>query len=125
MPDDFSIAPWSSNAYVSDPANALKIVPDSDRDYDCEQFEFLRFAHRTDVDPRPTIGDNAMGVECKAKCNRWASDIPGTPNAGAGIWVRYLDAKHPDEFFSFSEASRRVRGIGRNLAYPNESRRGC
>ena len=30
MPDDFSIAPWSSNGYASDPANALKIVPNSD-----------------------------------------------------------------------------------------------
>ncbi len=61
MPDDFSIAPWSSNAYASDPANALKIVPNPDADYACEQFEFLRFAHRTDLDPRPTIGDNRAG----------------------------------------------------------------
>ncbi|HWJ41481.1 MAG TPA: DUF1329 domain-containing protein [Candidatus Limnocylindrales bacterium] len=125
MPDDFSIAPWSSNAYASDPANALKIVPNSDRDYACEQFEFLRFAHRTDVDPRPTIGDNAMGVEWKAKCSRWAGDFSGTASEGAGIWVRYLDAKHPDEFFSFNEASRRVRRSAVNLAYPNESCRGC
>ncbi len=125
MPDDFSIAPWSSNGYAADPANALKIVPRSDADYGCEQFEFLRFAHRTDVDPRPTIGDNAMGFEWKAKCNRWASDIVGTPSEGAGIWVRYLDPKHPDEFFSFSETSRRVRHSAVNLDYPNESCRGC
>src|SRR5208283_1457114 len=26
MPDDFSIAPWSSNAYTTDPANPLKVV---------------------------------------------------------------------------------------------------
>src|SRR5579863_521912 len=42
MPDDFSIAPWSSNAYAADPANALKIVPNPDADYACEQFDFLR-----------------------------------------------------------------------------------
>ena len=125
MPDDFSIAPWSSNGYAADPANTLKIVPNGDAYYGCEQFEFLRFAHRTDVDPRPTIGDNAMGVEWKAKCNRWASDLSGTPSEGAGIWVRYLDPKHPDEFFSFSETSRRVRRIAVNLDYPNESCRGC
>ena len=125
MPDDFSIAPWSSNGYAADPANALKIVPNSDADYGCEQFEFLRFAHRTDVDPRPAIGDNAMDVEWKAKCNRWISDLSGTPSEGAGIWVRYLDPKHPDEFFSFGEASRRVRRSAVDLAYPNESCRGC
>ena len=32
MPDDFSIAPWSSNAYAADPANAMKIVPNPDAD---------------------------------------------------------------------------------------------
>ena len=125
MPDDFSIAPWSSNAYASDPGNAMKIVPDPDADYDCEQFEFLRFAHRTDVDPRPAIGDNAMGVEWKAKCNRWSSEFSGTASEGAGIWVRYLDPKHPDEFFSFIEATRRIRRSAVNLAYPNETCRGC
>jgi hypothetical protein len=125
MPDDFSIAPWSSNAYASDPASPLKIVPNGDVDYACEQFEFLRFAHRTDVDPRPTIGDNAMGVEWKAKCNRWISDISGSASEGAGIWIRYLDARHPDEFFSFSETSRRIRRSAVNLAYPSESCRGC
>jgi len=66
-----------------------------------------------------------MGVEWKAKCNRWAGDFSGTASEGAGIWVRYLAAKHPDEFFSFSEASRRVRRSAVNLAYPNESCRGC
>ena len=125
MPDDFSLAPWSSNAYKSDPADAQKILPNPDADYACEQFEFLRFAHRTDVDPRPTIGDNGQGVEWKAKCNRWITELGGTSSEGAGIWVRYLDAKHPDEFFSFNEASRRIRRSAVNLAYPTEGCRGC
>jgi hypothetical protein len=125
MPDDFSIAPWSSNAYSADPANALKIVPNSDADYACEQFDFLRFAHRTDVDPRPTIGDNSMGVEWKAKCSRWITDLSGGASEGAGIWIRYLDAKHPDEFFGFNELTRRIRRSSVNLDYPNESCRGC
>jgi hypothetical protein len=125
MPDDFSIAPWSSNGYAADQADALKIVPKSDADYACEQFEFLRFAHRTDVDPRPTLGDNAMGVEWKARCARWTTDITGTPSEGAGIWVRYLDPKHPDEFFSFDETTRRIRRTSVNLEYPGEGCRGC
>ena len=125
MPDDFSIAPWSSNAYAADPANGTKIVPKDDLDYACEQFDFLRFAHRTDVDPRPTIGENSMGVVWKARCNRWLSDLTGTASEGAGIWVRYLDPKHPDEFFGFSETSRRVRRTAVNLAYPTEACRGC
>jgi Protein of unknown function (DUF1329) len=125
MPDDFSIAPWSSNGYEADAANGNKIMPKNDKDYACEQFEFLRFAHRTDVDPRPTIGEKSMGVEWKAKCNRWVVDVSGGASEGAGIWVRYLDPKHPDEFFSFNEATRRVRRSAVNLAYPNESCRGC
>jgi Protein of unknown function (DUF1329) len=125
MPDDFSIAPWSSNAYTTDPANPLKVLPKSDADYGCEQFDFLRFAHRTEVDPRPTIGGNGMGVEWKARCNRWMTDLTGTPSEGAGIWVRYLDPKHPDEFFFFNEETRRVRRTAVNLAYPNEGCRGC
>lgn len=125
MPDDFSIAPWSSNAYEADPANPKKIVSKSDKDYACDQFEFLRFAHRTDLDPRPTIGENSMGVEWKAKCNRWVADVSGGASEGAGIWVRYLGAKHPDEFFSFDGATRRIRRSAVNLAYPNEQCRGC
>jgi hypothetical protein len=125
MPDDFSLAPWSSNGYQSDPAQPDRIVPKSDTDYICDQFDFLRYAHRTDVDPRPTLGDNSMGVEWKARCNRWVSDLSDTPSEGAGIWVRYLDPKHPDEFFAFSGATRRVRRTAVNLAYPNEFCRGC
>ena len=105
MPDDFSIAPWSSNGYAADPANPLKIVPNSNADYGCEQFEFLRFAHRTDVDPRPTIGDNAMGVEWKARCNRWMTDITA-PRAKAPA----------SGSLSRPEASRRVFLVQRNCA---------
>ena len=126
MPDDFSLAPWSSNGYEPDPARPNRIVPKGDKDYICEEFDFLRYAHRTDVDPRPTLGDNANGFEWKAKCNRWESDLSESATSeGAGIWVRYLDPKRPDEFFAFSEASRRVRRLKVNLAYPNEYCRGC
>ena len=44
------------------------------------------------------------------------TDIAGSPSEGAGIWVRYLYAKQPDEFFSFSEESRRVRHMAVNRA---------
>ena len=125
MPDDFSLAPWSSSGYAADPANALKILPNSDTEYSSEQFEFLRFAHRTDVDPRPTLGDNLMAVEWKARCNRWISDLSSTTGEGAGIWLRYLDPKRRDEFFSYGETSRRVRRSAVTPAYPNESCRGC
>jgi hypothetical protein len=126
MPDDFSLAPWSSNGYEPDPNRPGGIVAKDDKDYICEEFDFLRYAHRTDVDPRPTLGDNANGFEWKAKCNRWESDLSeNATSEGAGIWVRYLDPKRPDEFFAFSEASRRVRRLKVNLAYPNEYCRGC
>jgi hypothetical protein len=126
MPDDFSLAPWSSNGYEPDPGRPDRIVPKSDKDYVCEQFELLRYAHRTDVDPRPTLGDNANGFDWKARCNRWESDLSDNPTGeGAGIWVRYLDPKRPDEFFAFIEQTRRIRRLAVNLDYPNEFCRGC
>ena len=71
----------------------------------CDQFTFLRFAHRTEVDPRPTLGENPTGVEWKARCNQWSvMGIAEAPNEGAGIWVRYLDPSQPDEFYGFSVA---------------------
>jgi hypothetical protein len=126
MPDDFSLAPWSSNGYEPDPARPNRIVPKSDKDYVCEQFEFLRYAHRTDVDPRPMLGENANGFDWKARCNRWESDLSDNPTGeGAGIWVRYLDPKRPDEFFAFISQTRRMRRLAVNLDYPNEFCRGC
>ena len=56
MPDDFSLAPWGSFAYSSDRPN--NIQPEEDYNYVCDRFTFLRFAHRTEVDPRPTFGSN-------------------------------------------------------------------
>ena len=126
MPDDFSLAPWSSNGYEPDPARPNRIVPKSDKDYICAQFDFLRYAHRTDVDPRPTLGDNANSFDWKARCNRWESDLSDNPTGeGAGIWVRYLDPKRPDEFFAFISQTRRMRRLAVNLDYPNEFCRGC
>lgn len=126
MPDDFSLAPWSSNGYEPDPAKGDRIVPKSDKDYVCEQFELLRYAHRTEVEPRPTLGDNTNGFDWKARCTRWVSDLSSSQTGeGAGIWVRYLDPKRPDEFFAFIEETRRVRRLAVNLDYPNEFCRGC
>jgi Protein of unknown function (DUF1329) len=126
MPDDFSLAPWSSNGYAAAPPNPALVVAKSDADFACDQFTFLRFAHRTEVDPRPTLGDNPMGVEWKARCNEWtAMGIAEAPNEGAGIWVRYLDPSQPDEFYGFSELTRRVRRGAVNLAYPGENCRSC
>ncbi|HEV2170111.1 MAG TPA: DUF1329 domain-containing protein, partial [Candidatus Binatus sp.] len=58
------------------------------------------------------------------KCNQWVADRSNN-SEGAGIWIRYLDPRHPDEFFSFDERTRRIRRMGVNLAYPNEGCRGC
>ncbi len=126
MPDDFSLQPWSSNGYRADPQNPQRIIADSDADYMCEQFDFLRFAHRTEVEPRPTLGSNPNGVEWKAKCNRWTADATGQgTNEGAGIWIRYVAPTHPDEFYGFDELTRRLRRIGSMDGYPNEFCRGC
>lgn len=67
----------------------------------CGKFTFLRYAHRTEIDPRPTLNANKDGVEWKSRCDDWTIDADG--NAGArGIWIRYLDARKVDQFFYFS-----------------------
>ncbi len=126
MPDDFSLAPWGSSGYSVDPNRPGRVLSDSDHDFACEQFDFLRYAHRTEVDPRPTLGANATGVEWKARCNKW-TDIPlgGLAAEGAGIWIRHLDPASPDEFYGFDQATRRVRRSAITLEYPAEGCRGC
>lgn len=126
MPDDFALAPWSSNGYSADPANPAKIVAKSDGDYQCDHFTFLRFAHRTEVDPRPTLGANPMGVEWKARCDDWSVTALGAENGeGKGIWVRYLDPATVDAFFNFDEMSRRVRRIAVGAGAPGPGCRNC
>jgi hypothetical protein len=126
MPDDFSLAPWSSNAFQIDPQNPKLVRPSDSSDYACERFDFLRFAHRTEVEPRPNLGANSTGVEWKAKCNNWtANGLGSSINEGAGIWIRFLDPHHADEFYGFSESSRRVRRSAVKLEFPNEGCRTC
>ncbi len=126
LPDDYSLAPWSSNGYAADHNDPTKIVPSSDFDDQCDQFDFLRFAHRTEVDPRPILGRNPTGVEWKAKCNKWSTiSVGGSSGEGAGIWIRYLDPRGNDEFYGFSEESRRIRRMAITLEYPDKTCRRC
>src|SRR5262245_43256423 len=87
MPDDFFLTPWSSNGYVPDPQNPARWQHKDDSDYACDEFTFLRFAHRTEKDPRPTIGEDAMGFEWKTRCKAWIAPEGGDTGEGAGIWV--------------------------------------
>jgi hypothetical protein len=126
LPDDFALAPWSSNGYDADPENPARIVAKSDGDYQCDHFTFLRFAHRTEVDPRPTLGANPMGVEWKARCDDWSVTALGAENGeGKGIWLRYLDPATDDAFFNFDEMSRRVRRIAVGAGAPGPGCRNC
>ncbi len=90
MPDDFSQEPWGSFAY-SGADGQSGFVPEESNDYTCTQFVFLRYAHRTEVDPRPTLGSNEEGAEWKARCMHWV----GGPDL-KGYIVRYLDPRKPD-----------------------------
>ncbi len=125
MPDDFALTPWSSNGYDADPSNPSRIKPNEDSNFICDQFDFLRFAHRTEVDPRPTLGDNSFEVEWKARCTNWSAAPLGALSEGAGIWIRFLDPHHSDEFYSVSQESRRVRRSAVNLEFPDEACRSC
>ena len=126
LPDDFSMMPWSVNGYQASKHNPAEILPSNDMDDACEQFDFLRFAHRTEIDPRPSLGSNAQGVEWKARCNQWtAIAMGGDIGEGAGIWIRYTDPRTSDDFYGFDEQSRRLRRMGIRMAFPNKVCRRC
>ena len=126
LPDDFSLSPWSVNGYLANAQEPATIVPANDMDNVCEQFDFLRYAHRTEVEPRPTMGANSTGVEWKARCNQWTTiSIGGSSGEGAGIWVRHTDPRTSDDFYSFSQETRRLRRMEIDLAFPNRVCRRC
>ncbi|MGO9607968.1 MAG: DUF1329 domain-containing protein [Candidatus Binataceae bacterium] len=120
MPDDFSLEPWGSFAYSTTGA-PNSFVPDEEESYVCNRFSFLRFAHRTEVDPRPTLGANEEGAEWKARSEGWAGGPTVSPNPNArGVVVRYLDPRKQDVSYA-------NQGVGRweVVAAPNEQCRGC
>jgi hypothetical protein len=126
LPDDFSLAPWSVNGYQASSHDPTQIQPSNDMDDACEQFDFMRFGHRTEVDPRPTLGSNSQGVEWKARCNQWTTiAMGGDIGEGAGIWIRYSDPRSNDDFYGFDEQSRRLRRMGIRMAFPNATCRRC
>ena len=120
MPDDFSLEPWGSFAYSSaDASNSF--VADEENSYVCDHFTFLRFAHRTEVDPRPTLGTNEDGVEWKSRCQGWSGGAVVGPNPDAKtVVVRYLDPRKQDVSYSNLRGSRLE-----VLQAPNETCRGC
>jgi len=95
LPDDFSLSPWTVNGYLAEARDPTQIHPSNDLDNACEQFDFLRYAHRTEVEPRPTLGSNSLGVEWKARCNQWTTVSMGVTPArarGFGFAIRILAA---------------------------------
>ena len=123
MPDDFSLSPWGSFGYSEDGSGAIQ--PEEDNSYICNQFSFLRFAHRTEVDPRPTIGSNSQGFEWKARCTEWTATPLGDIGEGSGIWIRYLEPQRGDEFYGFNPETRRLRRTGTGFAASTEGCRSC
>jgi D-alanyl-D-alanine-carboxypeptidase/D-alanyl-D-alanine-endopeptidase len=101
MPDDFSLSPWGSFAYLGTDSS-LSFVSEDDNDYVCDHFSFLRYAHRTEVDPRPTLGTNPDGVEWKARCDGWSSETRRENLGAKGIWVRFVDPQKVDQFYYYN-----------------------
>lgn len=124
LPDDYSLAPWSSNGYAADKSEPTTIRPSGLGDQ-CEEFDFLRFAHRSEVDPRPTLGSNPSGIEWKAKCTQWTEVSLENAGEGANIRVRYLDPRRKDDAYVFSEKTRRVRRLQTEVEYTDRQCREC
>ena len=108
MPDDFSLQPWGSYAY-SDAGGVSGIGPEDNYSFSCDHLSFLRFAHRTEVDPRPELPNNAEGFEWKARCNAWTQNPMEGIGEGAGIWLRFTDPRRTDEYYNLEPHARRVR----------------
>jgi hypothetical protein len=96
MPDDFSLEPWGSFAYSGTEPGSF--VSEDWNAYKCSRLVFLRFAHRTEVDPRPTLGTNEDGIEWELRCLEWQGGPDMSPGIGrvTGAVVRYLDPKKAD-----------------------------
>ena len=119
------IFPWRRGAVSPTRARSpTTFQPEEDYNYVCDRFTFLRLAHRTEVDPRPTFGSNSQGFEWKARCNQWTANPAGDVGEGSGIWLRCLDPHRGDEFYGFDPESRRVRRTSASIA-PNESCHSC
>jgi hypothetical protein len=125
MPDDFSLSPWTSNSYLANSADPLDIAADPNSDYSCEHFNFLRLAHRIEVDPRPSLDGNVTDVEWMARCNQFLPSAPGIAVDNAGIWVRYLEPRRSDDFFTFDELWRHIHRHPVNHVFPKASCREC
>jgi hypothetical protein len=123
MPDDFSLTPWGSFGYSDSGAASKPVYSEPDQTYLCDQFDFLRYAHRTELDPRPTFGTNPQQLEWKARCSNWyvETEIHG----GQSIWMRFLDPHHNDEDFVYSPSTRRVRRGGIPPPYVDHLCREC
>ena len=109
MPDDFSLAPWGSFAYSGAEGTSGPIIAEDYYDFSCDRLSFLRYAHRTEVDPRPVLGSDPQGFEWKARCNKWTQNPMEGIGEGAGIWLRFINPHRPDEFYNFEPHERRIR----------------
>jgi hypothetical protein len=111
MPDDFSLAQWGSFAYLGTDSS-ISFGPQDDNNYVCDHFIFLRYAHRAEVDPRPTLGTNPDGIEWKARCDGWSSETHRQNLGAKGIWIRYVDPTKVDQFYWYN---RRLPMSGGNM----------
>jgi len=107
MPDDFSLKPWGSFAYSDSGVTSKPVFSEPDYTFICDQFSFLRYAHRTEVDPRPTFGTNSQQLEWKARCANWYLETE--VHGGQSIWMRFLDPHYADENYAYYPSTRRVR----------------
>ena len=124
MPDDFSLKPWGSFGYSDSGGTSKKpVYSEPDYTFICDQFNFLRHAHRTELDPRPTLGTNAQQLEWKARCSNW--NVESEVHGGQSIWMRFLDPHHADENFVYFPSTRRIRRGVIPPPYVNHECREC
>jgi len=124
MPDDFTLSPWMSSGYSASTRPAARpIDSEPDQAFLCDRFSFLRFEHRTQIEPRPTLEPNSERLEWKARCDSWNNQQ--SVHGGATIWLRALDPRTPDESYTFNNQTRRIGHQAASPPYLNHECRSC
>ena len=114
--DDYTLSQPKIANYTVDASRPFRLSHDDAYDYTATSCIWLRFAHRTAVDPRPAIEPNGQGVEEKMICT--GQQEMRYEDCDAALHVRYLDPSKVDDNFYHSRSRRRVDRI--DVSYDGE-----
>lgn len=106
VPDDFT-AHNAVDRFYRQRGISAAVWHDPDEDVSTMSLSYLRYAHRTTVDPVPSLPSNPQSVEAKVRSDGLHGPIY-TADA-ANIWIRFLDPTRPDAYYRLNRLFGTVR----------------